>query len=341
MKLSHEQKLKYSRLSMPEKTAILLVQLGEDIATNLFSNMEVEIVIDISKHIATLKNIDKAIANAVLEEFYAILQSNQYIRSGGIKYAEDILFRTFDSEEAQKIMDNLSKSIENDQSFNYLSQIRPEQLSNLLLKEHPQTVALILAHMNSANAARTISSFPDEFKSEVTIRMANLANISPTIVQQVSEVLKRKLESLDLDKVEVGGPRVAAKMLDKLSQKVSDSTMSYIEQTDEDLAAIIKGMMFTFEDIMKLDSKDIREVLKVVSKKDLMYALKGADDRLRDRFLENMPSRVQVAFLEEMNFLGAVRVKDVKNTQAHIVDEIQKLLEQGAIRIVPEKEMID
>lgn len=341
MKLSDEQKIQYDELNMTEKVAILLIQLGEDTTTNLFSHMEIDIVTDISKYIATVKNIDKSVANAVLEEFYAILQSNQYIRSGGMEYAKEILYRTFGSEAAQKIMDKLSKSMENTQSFGYLEQIKPQQLADFIVNEHPQTVALILAHMDPTSAAETISFFPDELKSEVTIRMANLGDISPSVVKRVSAVLENKLESLTSYKVEVGGPRAVAEILNRLGQKASKSTIAYIEQTDEELANTIKEMMFTFEDIMKLDSTAIREILKVADKKDLMVALKGAADELRDKFLENMSQRAQEAFLEEMSFLGAVRVKDVEETQRRVVDEVQKLSEQGVIQVGEAEEMID
>ena len=341
MKLSDEQKIQYDELNMTEKVAILLIQLGEDTTTNLFSHMEIDIVTDISKYIATVKNIDKSVANAVLEEFYAILQSNQYIRSGGMEYAKEILYRTFGSEAAQKIMDKLSKSMESTQSFGYLEQIKPQQLADFIVNEHPQTVALILAHMDPTSAAETISFFPDELKSEVTIRMANLGDISPSVVKRVSAVLENKLESLTSYKVEVGGPRAVAEILNRLGQKASKSTIAYIEQTDEELANTIKEMMFTFEDIMKLDSTAIREILKVADKKDLMVALKGAPDELRDKFLENMSQRAQEAFLEEMSFLGAVRVKDVEETQRRIVDEVQQLSEQGVIQVGEAEEMID
>ncbi|WP_458700794.1 flagellar motor switch protein FliG [Sulfurospirillum sp. 1307] len=341
MKLSDAQKIQFDELTMAEKVAILLIQLGEDTTTNLFSHMDIDAVTDISKHIATVKNIDKAVANAVLEEFYAILQSNQYIRSGGLEYAKEILYRTFGPDAAQKILDKLAKTMENTQSFGYLSQIKPQQLADFIVTEHPQTVALILAHMDPSSAAETISFFPDELKSEVTIRMANLGDISPSVVKRVSAVLENKLESLTSYKVEVGGPRAVAEILNRLGQKASKTTISYIEQTDEELAAIIKDMMFTFEDIMKLDNTGIREILKVADKKDLMVALKGAAEELRNKFLENMSQRASEAFLEEMSFLGAVRVKDVEEAQRKIVEEVQKLAEQGVLQIGEAEEMIE
>jgi flagellar motor switch protein FliG len=341
IKLNDQQQTVYNELTMPEKVAILMIQLGEDTTTTLFSHMDVDIVTDISRYIATVKNVDKQVAAAVLEEFYAIMQSNQFIRSGGMEYAKEILYRTFGPEVAQKILDKLAKSMENTQSFGYLSQIKPQQLADFIINEHPQTIALILAHMDPTSAAETISFFPDELRSEVTIRMANLGDISPSVIKRVSAVLESKLESLTSYKVEVGGPRAVAEILNRLGQKASKATIGYIEQTDEKLATVIKEMMFTFEDIMKLDNNAIREILKVVDKKDLMVALKGSIDDLRNKFMENMSQRASEAFLEEMQFLGAVRVKDVEEAQRRVVDEVQKLAEQGVLQVGEAEEMIE
>ncbi len=341
IKLNKEQQAIYDNLTMAEKIAIFLIQLGEDTTANLFANMNIETITEISKYIARSRDIDKQIAIAILEEFYAIFQSNQYIRSGGMEYAKDILYKTLGPDEAQKVLDSLSKSIDNAQSFSYLDQVKPQQLADFIINEHPQTIALILAHMDPTNAAETLSFFPDELRSEVTIRMANLGDISPSIIKRVSTILESKLESLTSYKVEVGGPRAVAEILNRLGQKAAKSTLGLIEQADDKLATTIKDMMFTFEDIIKMDNSGIREILKVADKKDLMIALKGAPDELRDKFLGNMSQRAQDAFLEEMQFLGAVRVKDVEEAQRKIVEEVQKLSEQGLIQIGESDEMIE
>ncbi len=341
IKLTKEQQNVYDSLTMAEKIAIFLIQLGEDATTTIFSNMSIDIITEISKYIAKAKDIDKQVATAILEEFYAITQSNQYIRTGGLEYAKDILYRTLGSDEAQRILDSLAKSMESGQSFGYLDQVKPQQLADFIINEHPQTIALILAHMDPTNAAETISFFSDELRSEVTIRMANLGDISPSIIKRVSTILESKLESLTSYKVEVGGPRAVAEILNRLGQKAAKSTLGLVEQADEKLANTIKDMMFTFEDISKMDNNGIREILKVADKKDLMIALKGSPDELRDKFLGSMSQRAQEAFNEEMQFLGAVRVKDVEEAQRKIVEEVQKLAEQGLIQIGESDEMIE
>ncbi len=258
-----------------------------------------------------------------------------------MEYAKEILYRTFGSEAAQKILDKLSKSMESSKSFGYLGQIKPQQLADFIEKEHPQTIALILAHMDPTSAAETMSFFSDELRSEVTIRMANLGDISPSVIKRVSAVLESKLEALTSYKVEVGGPRAVAEVLNRLGQKASKSVIASIEQTDDVLATTIKEMMFTFEDILKLDNNAIREILKVADKKALMIALKGSGDELMDKFMSNMSQRASDAFREEMQFLGAVRVKDVEEAQRSVVEEVQQLAEQGVVQIGEAEEMIE
>ena len=341
MRLNEEQKMVYDDLSMAEKIAILLIQVGEDATTMLFSHMDIDIITEISKYIATAKTIDKSVAAAVLEEFYVVSQSNQYLKSGGIEYAKEILFRTFGPEIAQKIMDKLQKSMETTKSFSYLGQVRPQQLADFIVKEHPQTIALIVAHMDASSAAETLVYFPDDIRSEVVIRMANLGDISPSVVKRVSTVLESKLESLTSYKVEVGGPRAVAEVLNRLGQKASKSTIDIIEKNDPSLATMIKELMFTFEDINTLDNNAIREILKVVDKKVLMVGLKGSGEELKRKFLANMSQRASEAFIEEMQFIGAVRVKEVEEAQRKVVELVQKLAEDGVFQVGVSDEMIE
>jgi len=288
-----------------------------------------------------LTSYDKPIATAVLEEFVALFQSNQYIVNGGLDYAKEILFKTFGPDTAQSILNKLSKDLSEAKSFNFLSKVKPEQLADFIVTEHPQTIALILAHMNAVAAAETLSFFEDDLRADVTIRMANLGDISPAIIKRVSAVLESKLESLTSYKVEVGGPRAVAEILNKLGQKATKSTMELIEKSDNDLANVIKELMFTFEDIHKLDATAIRELLKVLDKNQLMVALKGAGGDLKEKFLENMSQRAAEAFEEEMGFLGATKVKDVEEAQRKIVDEVQKLAEKGLVQMGEADEVIE
>jgi len=290
--LTQQQQAVLDEMSMAEKIAILLLQLGEDITAAIFSNMGVEAITEISKYIASNRTIDKAIATAVLEEFHAIFQSGQYMTSG-------------------------------------------------IINEHPQTIALILAHMDPTEAADTLQYFPDDLRSEVAMRMAKLGDISPSVIKRVSAVLESKLESLASYKVEVGGTRAVADIFNRLGAKNSKATLANIEQVDEELATQIKEMMFTFEDMVTLDKNSIAEVLKAVDKAELMLALKSAPEELKEKFFSAMSERAREAFEEEMQFLGAVKMKDVEAAQRKIVEVVNQLAESGAIQMGSTEEMIE
>ncbi len=339
--LSPRQQAQYDEFSMAEKIAILLVQLGDEITGEIFSHLDLDSITEISKHIAQNSSVDKTIAAAILEEFYVIFQSNQYISTGGFEYAKELLYRTLGPEAAKKVLDKLAKSMQSSQNFSYLSRVRPQQLSDFIIHEHPQTIALILAHMDPTNAAETLNFFSDDLRAEIAIRMANLGDISPNIVKRVSTVLENKLESLTSYKVEVGGVRAVAEVFNRLGQKAAKATIAYIEQIDDQLAAAIKEMMFTFEDIEKLDSNAIREILKIVDKKDLILALKASPEELKQKFTSNMSQRASEQLLEEMQFLGAVKVKDVEAAQRRIVETVQSLSEQGVIQIGEQEDTIE
>jgi flagellar motor switch protein FliG len=341
MNLTPSQQANFDEMTMTQKIAILLVQLGEEVTATVFSRMNVEAITEISKYIANNRSIEKNLGAAVLEEFYAIVQSNQYLNTGGMEYAREILYKALGPDEAKKVLERLSKTMQNTQNFAYLSKIKPQQLADFIMTEHPQTIALILAHMDPSAAAETLYIFPDDLRAEVAMRMAKLGDISPSIIKRVSAVLESKLEALATYKVEVGGPRAVADVFNRLGAKASKSTLSQIEQLDQELAASIKEMMFTFEDIVDLDGNSVREILKSVDKNDLMLALKSSADDLKEKFYANMSQRAKDAFIEEMQFLGAVKVKEVEGAQRKIVDAVQALAEQGVLQLGESEEMVE
>ena len=333
MNLNPTQQATLEEMTIGEKIAILLMQLGEEATSSVFMTMNVEAITEVSKYIAGNKTVDKAVAAAILEEFHAIFQSGQFITSGGLEYARELLYRTLGQDEAKKILEKLSKTMQETQNFAYLSKIKPQQLSDFIVNEHPQTIALILAHMDATEAADTIQYFPDDMRSEVAMRMAKLGDISPSVIKRVSAVLESKLESLASYKVEVGGPRAVADIFNRLGAKSSKDTLAKIEERDEEMSTLIKEMMFTFEDIVTLDKNAITEVLKAVEKPDLMLGLKSAPEDLKEKFYSAMSERAREAFEEEMQFMGAVKMKDVEIAQRKIVEVVNGLAETGVIAL--------
>ena len=338
--LTQKQRSQYDELSMSEKVAILLIQVGEEITSEVFHHLDIESITEISKHIMQLGGTDKAVGAAVLEEFYTILQSNQYINSGGVDYARELLIRTLGPDIAKRVLDKLAKTMQSTKNFGNLDKVKPQQLADFIVNEHPQTIALILAHMDSGGAAETLGFFTDDLRAEISIRMANLGDISPSVVKRVSAVLEQQVESLTSYKVEVGGPRAVAEMFNRMGQKTSKATLARIEQKDEQLANEIKEMMFTFEDMIKLDKSAIIEILKVADKKDLALALKSSADELKQKFMSNMSSRASEQFAEEIQFLGAVKVRDIEAAQRKIIEIVQNLSEQGLIQLGEQDDVV-
>lgn len=341
MGLNPVQQIQFDSMTMTEKVAILLIQLGEESTARIFERLSVETITEISRFIVQNRSVEKSFGAAVLEEFYAIIQSNQYLNNGGVEFAREILYKTLGPEEAKRVMDRLLKMTQGVQSFAYLAKIKPQQLADFIMTEHPQTIALILAHMEPSAGAEALALFTDDLRSEVAIRMAKLGDISPSIIKRVSAVLESKLEALASYKVEVGGPRAVADIFNRLGATASKAALSQIEQLDQELAASIKEMMFTFEDISTLDVNSVREILKAVDKNDLMLALKSAPEELKEKFYANMSQRARDTFVEELQFLGAVKMKEVEASQRRIVDVVQGLAEQGVVQLGGTEEMID
>jgi len=331
--LSSQRKSILNELSMPEKIAILLIQVGEELTAKIFSYMDTDSITEISRYIAKAKTIDKEVASEVLKEFYSIFQSNKYIRTGGFEYAKEILYKALGPKEAQKIVDKLTKSIENEQNFEFLKKVKPKKLAEFVKNEHPQTIALILSYMDSKNAAEVLSYFSDELRAEVLIRMSNLGDISDDIVKKVGKILKVKLESIKNNNVRKRGIEYVVEVFDKLDRRAAKSAIKYIELVNKALAEKIKEEVFSFEDIIKLDNSSIREILSEVDKNTLMIALKGASGEFKKKFLINMPKISAQAFEEEFQFLGPVKVKEIETAQQKIVDIIKKLIDEGKIYI--------
>jgi flagellar motor switch protein FliG len=195
--------------------------------------------------------------------------------------------------------------------------------------------------MDSNEAADTLGYFSDELRSEISMRMARLGDISPSVIKRVSAVLESKLESLASYKVEIGGPRAVADMFNRLGVKAAKDTLSKIEQVDEEMSSLIKEMMFTFEDIVTLDKNAIIEILKAIDKADLMLALKSAPEELKEKFFGAMSERARETLIEEMQFMGPVKMKEVEAAQRRIVEVVNQLAEAGTIQMGSTDEMVE
>ncbi len=315
------------------KGAILMVALGEELSSKIMVFLDDADVSDLSREIAITKVVPPEQIDEVVEEFYNMLLAKKFISKGGLEYAKAILIKSLGPERARKIIDRLTKLLEQSTGFDFLTRVDPKQLAKFIMSEHPQAIALILAHLDPSHAAESMAQLPEELKAEVTVRIANLQDISPSVVKTLSKVLEDKFEALSSYNVEVGGVKSVAEIFNRMDRQTSRATLERLEKNSPELVARIRDMMFVFDDIRILGVVAIQEILKRVDKKVLTFALKGADEETKKAFFENMSKRAVETMQEEMDFMGPVRLKDVEKAQHEIVGIVRELDEDGVISI--------
>ena len=317
-----------------QKVAKLLVLLGEETTAKVFKMLAYDEVQEITREISLADSIDKDEAEALLEEVYNMYMAQEYIAQGGIEYAKKVLSKSMPPDEARRIIDRLTKTLQTTGRFTSLRNVDPSQLSKIIENEHPQTIALVIGHLDPSRAAELLSALPEEIRSDVTLRLAALEEISPEVLTKIGSVLDEKLESLSgLQTEEVGGVRMVAEILNRMDRSTSRGVLEMIESNNPELAATIRDLMFVFDDILLLDDMSIREILKNVDRKALTMALKGTTDEMKEKFMRNMSERAQQLLVEEMDYLGPVRLKDVEAAQREIVEVVRGLEEEQVIQI--------
>jgi flagellar motor switch protein FliG len=323
-----------AKLTGSQKAAVLMVTLGDETAASIFKYLEEDEIQTISREIALTKHVQPEVAEEVMEEFHTMTQARSYISQGGIEYAKKLLIKSVGPEVARKIIDRLVKALESSAGFSSLERANPQQLSKFIQNEHPQTIALILAHLNASQAAELISSLPEMLRSDVAMRMASLQEISPEVVRRISLILEQKLEALGSFATEAyGGVRAVAELFNRMDRTTGRTVLEKIETENPQLAASIRDLMFVFDDILLIDDTGITEILKRADKKTLTIALKGTSEELQNQFFRNMSSRAVELMKEEMEFMGPIKLKDVEKSQHEVVEIVRQLEEEGVIAI--------
>lgn len=258
--------------------------------------------------------------------------AKDYATRGDVDYARRILDRAVGAEASRRILERVTTKFRSTAGFTSLERADPQQLSKFILAEHPQTIALILAHLNSANAAQLVALLPESLRADVLMRMANLDEISPDVITRISSLIEQRLKTLGgPNREQHGGIRAVAELFNRLDRNISKSVLETIETDSPDLAVSIRNLMFVFEDLRHLEDNALREIIQRADKKALTVALKGASEEIRSRFFQNMSKRAVDMLREEMDVLGAIRLRDVEKAQQEIVAIARKLEEEGLI----------
>src|SRR5580658_1139268 len=317
------------------KAAILMIILGEQISGEILREMDDEEVQLLGREIARITSISNDQAESILEEFHQMSVAHDYVLKGGIDYAKKMLNTAFGPEHAKKLMDRLVKALGSElASFDTLQRADPQQLAKFIHNEHPQTIALVLSHLNASQAGGLLISLPAELRADVALRMASLDQISPEIISKIATIIGGKLKSLgEMSRESYGGVRAVSEMLNRLDSADSKEILETIEQNDPNLVATIRHMMFVFEDLLLLDAEGIKEVLGKVDRKILTIALKGTTDQLKTHFTEVMSQRGAEMLREDMDALGPIKIKEVESAQQQIIAVVRQLESEGVVSL--------
>lgn len=316
-----------------QKAAILLIALGPDKSSNIFKHLKEDEIEQLTLEIANTRSISPAVKDEVMDEFYEVCLAQQYIAEGGISYAKDLLEKALGAERARDVIGKLTASLQV-RPFEFVRKTDASQLLNFIQDEHPQTIALILSYLSSAQASTIISALTPDKQTDVARRIAQMDRTSPDVIKEVEKVLEQKLASLvNQDYTIVGGVDSIVEILNTVDRGTEKHIMESLEIEDPELADEIRKKMFVFEDILSLDDRSIQRVLREVDNNELAVALKGSNEEVQNLIFSNLSKRLATMIKEDMEFMGPIRMKDVEEAQQKIVNIIRKLEDSAEIII--------
>jgi flagellar motor switch protein FliG len=315
-----------------QKAAILLMQVGKERAVPVLRALREQEVSEIMAEVARLQNLDSEQIEEVLTEFRETYVARAHIAQGGYDTAKDMLEASYGSDKAEEILVNLGVTLVA-APFEFLRRTDTRQILSYLQDEHPQTIALVLAHMHPDAAALVLSALPEAEQRDVAHRVAKMDRTSPEVIEQVETILERKLSTViqQSDFSNAGGIQSLVDILNRSDRATERLILEGLEKSDAELADEVRNRMFIFEDIVTLDDRSVQLVLRQVDAKELAIALKGVDQKVRDKIMQNMSERAAANLAEEINLLGPVKLKTVEEAQAAVVRVIRVLEEAGQI----------
>jgi flagellar motor switch protein FliG len=314
-----------------QKAAIFLVTIGSEISAEIFKYLREDEIETLTFEIARLETIDAEQKDAILQEFQELMMANQFISTGGIDYARELLEKSLGSQKAIDIINRLTSSLQV-RPFDFIRRTDPAHLLNFIQQEHPQTIALILAYLEPNKASVILQNLPHEVQSDVARRIATMDRTSPEVLREVERVLEKKLSTLSSeDYTTAGGVESIVEILNLVDRASEKQIIEALEDEDPELAEEIKKRMFVFEDIVMLDDRAIQKVMREVDSQELAKALKSVDTEVQDKIFRNMSKRAAGMLKEDMEYMGPVRLKDVEEAQQKIVSIIRHLEDTGEI----------
>jgi flagellar motor switch protein FliG len=319
-------------LTGARKAAIVMLALGEGRSAEVFKYLQEHEVEALAREVAAAGKVPADVGQTVLTEFRDMTDAADQIATGSVDQARRLLEQSVGPEAARRIIDRVVTSFKATAGFASLEKANPQQLSKFILGEHPQTIAVILARLNAGAAAQLVSLLPDELRADVIVRMASIDEVLPEVIERISSVIDQRLKSLGGPTREhQGGVKAVAELFNRMERTLSQRALELVEERSQDLAVQIRNLMFVFDDLATVEDAGIRELVNRADKKVLTVALKGASAEIRDRFFNNMSKRAGEMLKEEMEMMGAVRLREVEKAQQEVVTIARKLEEEGVI----------
>ena len=323
--------IKKGKLSGYDKAAILLLSLGEDVTAKIFSKLDENYITEIGNVMSTLKTVPAELSEQILEEFAAKAEEGGGIISGGEGFLKNALLTAMGEEKGGEMLKSMKAK---PGALTEIKRLDAKTVAQFIRHEHPQTIAMIIAHLEPVKAAEALGYFPNDVKNEVIMRIATLDNISPDAIEEVEAVIKRELKSLGGQSVEkVGGINAVAEIVNQMDKASEEAAFEFMDEDDPDLATSIRDLMFVFDDLNDIDDRGIQTILKEVNNEQLMLALKTAMDELKEKIFRNMSERAAEVLKEDMEASGPVKVSDVEAAQKAVVNIARKLEAEGKIVI--------
>ncbi|WP_102028214.1 flagellar motor switch protein FliG [Salirhabdus sp. Marseille-P4669] len=316
-----------------QKAAILLISLGPDASAQVYKHLTEEEIEQLTLEISSVKKVEAKQKDEILDQFHQIALAQDYISQGGIGYAKTILEKALGSDEAFKIINRLTSTLQV-RPFDFARKAEPTQILNFIQNEHPQTIALILSYLDTEQSAQILSALPDTVQADIARRIATMDSTSPEIITAVENILEKNLSTaVTQDYTQTGGIEAVVEVLNGVDRTTEKNILEELESVDPELAEEIKKRMFVFEDIVTLDNRSIQRVIREVENEDLILSLKVASEEVQQVLFKNMSTRMAESFKEEMEYMGPVRLRNVEEAQTRIVSIIRRLEEIGEIVI--------
>jgi len=309
-----------------EKAAVFLSSLGDETAAEVLKGLDVKEIGRITMHMTRLKTIKRAVVDDLLKEVSETISRGD-ISVGGEEFVKKVLSKGLGEDGATKILEMASK----EGPLDSLKWVDSKTLSNFLIAEHPQTIALIICLLEPVQAAEVLSSLPDSIKADVAMRVALTERIPESAIEELKEVIKGQLDIGKSKGKKLGGTKTIAEILNHCDRTTEQMVLERIEEQNDVLADSIRQLMFVFDDLVNVDDRGIQMILKEISTDDLSLALKTASDALKEKIFKNMSQRAADILREEMQTKGPVRVSDVEKAQQGIVKIARKLEAEGKI----------